>query len=94
MLTQVAQAQHLKDHVRLVERHIDEIDVEKSQAVTDNARRKSINANLGQKLRENEMTALLQNNEVVSYPKVIATHKEERLEIEKHMAEGEQTSNR
>ena len=52
--TQVAQSQHLKDHVRLAERHIDKVGTERQQYATENARLRAKILSMEKRIREVE----------------------------------------
>ena len=51
---QVTQAQHLFDHVKLAERHIDEVDSETQQYVAEVQRLRELVLSLGKRIRETE----------------------------------------
>ena len=75
--TQVTQAQHLKDHVRLAERRIDEVDGEKQIYMQEGMRMKETIVNLEKRIRELEMVMEeMKSNAKLNHSRCIAMEKE------------------
>ena len=75
--TQVAQAQHLKDHIRLAERRLDEVDGERQMYMQEGARMKDTIMNLEKRTRELQaMMEGVRSNAKLSHAKYIAMERE------------------